>query len=77
MPGCASELRTAAAALDPDDAAALTATAEHLRQLVRKAGVPGALREAVLNAYHGIGAGIVAVRSSATAEDAAGHHSRE
>ena len=68
--GVRSELRTAAAALDPDDAAALTPTAEHLRQLVRKAGVPGACVEgAVLNAYHRLGAGIVAVRSSATAED--------
>jgi pyruvate, water dikinase len=39
---------------------------------VRKAGVPDGLRRAILDAYHGIGGGLVAVRSSATAEDTAG-----
>jgi pyruvate, water dikinase len=70
--GVRSEVRSAAGTLDPDDSAALAATAEHLHDLVRKAGVPDGLRRAVLDAYHGIGGGLVAVRSSATAEDTAG-----
>ena len=70
--GVRGEVRSAAGALDPDDSAALSATAEHLHDLVRKAGVPDGLRRAVLDAYHGIGGGLVAVRSSATAEDTAG-----
>jgi pyruvate,water dikinase len=66
------QLQSAAAELDTNDRAALAATAEHLHDLVRKAGVPDALRRAILDAYHGIGGGLVAVRSSATAEDTAG-----
>ncbi len=55
-----------------DDLAALEQSAERLRALVRKAGVPPTLREPVLAAYHQLGTDVaVAVRSSATAEDAA------
>jgi pyruvate,water dikinase len=59
-----------------------------MQQLVRKAGVPDALRQEILEAYHALGSGalgsgalgsgalgpdaVVAVRSSATAEDTAG-----
>lgn len=70
--GVRGELRSASGALDPDDANELTATAEHLRDLVGKAGVPDALRRVILEAYHAMGDGLVAVRSSATAEDTAG-----
>jgi pyruvate, water dikinase len=70
--GVRGQLQSAAAELDTNDRAALAATAEHLHDLVRKAGVPDALRRAILDAYHGIGGGLVAVRSSATAEDTAG-----
>lgn len=38
-----------------DDLAALEQSAERLRALVRKAGVPPALREPVLAAYHQLG----------------------
>jgi pyruvate,water dikinase len=56
-----------------DDPAALAASAEELRDLVRKAGVPPRVATAVLEAYHRMGDDAsVAVRSSATAEDSAG-----
>ncbi|MGV3758041.1 MAG: phosphoenolpyruvate synthase [Actinomycetota bacterium] len=56
-----------------DDPAALAASAEALRALVRKAGVPPTVATTVLEAYHRMGADVpVAVRSSATAEDTAG-----
>ena len=56
-----------------DDPAALAEAAGRLQALVRKAGVPDAVAEHVLAAYHRLGADVpVAVRSSATAEDTAG-----
>jgi pyruvate, water dikinase len=56
-----------------DDAAALAERSARLRALVRKAGVPDRLRLELLDAYHLLGADVpVAVRSSATAEDASG-----
>jgi pyruvate,water dikinase len=56
-----------------DDPAALSDAAGRLQALVRKAGVPDAVAEQVLAAYHQLGADVpVAVRSSATAEDTAG-----
>lgn len=54
-----------------DDPAILTRTAGRLQALVRSAGVPEALRTAVLDAYVRLGEPRVAVRSSATAEDTA------
>jgi pyruvate,water dikinase len=70
--GVRSELVERARALDvnnpalPDDAAGL-------QDLVRKAGMPDALRREIVAAYHDLGAGTrVAVRSSAIGEDAAG-----
>ena len=54
-----------------DDPGRLSQRAEELRALVRKAGVPQQVAAAVLEAYHRLGADVpVAVRSSATAEDA-------
>ncbi len=65
-----ADLVGTAAGLDPD---ALDALAERCRTLVRTAGLPDALRPAVLDAYAGLGDDVaVAVRSSATAEDTAG-----
>jgi pyruvate, water dikinase len=56
-----------------DDPAALSDFAGRLQALVRKAGVPDAVAEQVLAAYHELGPDVaVAVRSSATAEDTAG-----
>ncbi|HEX6425108.1 MAG TPA: phosphoenolpyruvate synthase [Acidimicrobiales bacterium] len=58
--------------LDVDDTDALARVARELQDLVRSAGMPDAVRRAVLDAYHTLGAGErVAVRSSATAEDTA------
>ena len=64
--------------VDPDDATALEAVADHLRQLVRKVGIPEGLRDEIVAAYttlsesgSGTGDAVVAVRSSATGEDSA------
>ncbi len=55
------------------DPKALADSAERLRALVYKAGVPQTLQDEVLGAYHRLGeASAVVVRSSATAEDTAG-----
>ncbi|OZM81844.1 PEP/pyruvate-binding domain-containing protein [Pseudonocardia sp. MH-G8] len=43
-----------------------------LREAFAAVGIPGALRESILEAYAGLGSGPVAVRSSATAEDLPG-----
>ena len=45
---------------------------EELHELVLKAGLPAGLRVELLDAYHRLGGGPVAVRSSATSEDTAG-----
>jgi pyruvate,water dikinase len=58
-------LRAKLAAADPSSVA-------ELQDLVVHAGVRGALRTEVLDAYDRLGGGSVAVRSSATSEDAAG-----
>ena len=56
-----------------DDPGALAEAGDRLRTLVRKAGVPGRLRDEIVAAYHHLGGDVaVAVRSSATAEDTAG-----
>jgi pyruvate,water dikinase len=64
--------RFAAASAQVEDTKALAVAAADLRDLVRRAGVPESVAEAVLAAYHQLGADVpVAVRSSATAEDTA------
>ncbi|WP_430646398.1 phosphoenolpyruvate synthase [Agromyces sp. GXS1127] len=56
-----------------DDPAALSAAAAALRDTVAAIPVPGEVRAAILDEYHRLGDGIaVAVRSSATSEDAEG-----
>jgi pyruvate,water dikinase len=73
--GVRDELRAvfADACAHAGDADVLSAAADRLRGLVRKAGVPPSLAEQVLSAYHRLGPDAsVAVRSSATAEDTAG-----
>ena len=55
------------------DPAALAESAENLQAMVRSAGVPSSLAGEVLAAYRRLGDNVgVAVRSSATSEDAAG-----
>jgi pyruvate,water dikinase len=73
--GVRDELRAvfAQACETADDPAALAETAERLKALVAKAGVPASLQAEALAASHRLGADVpVAVRSSATAEDTAG-----
>ncbi|MDQ3885751.1 MAG: phosphoenolpyruvate synthase [Actinomycetota bacterium] len=73
--GVREELRTAldAALAAAGRPAELTSACDRLQGLVRKAGVPHQVRDAVLDAYHSLGPDIrVAVRSSATSEDTAG-----
>ena len=73
--GVRDDLRTrfAEACNQVDDPGALTAASDRLQELVRKAGPPPEVADAVLAAYHRLGVDVpVAVRSSATAEDTAG-----
>lgn len=71
--GARAPLIARSAKLDVSNAAELAQASEELCALVKKAGVPDALRTAVLHAYHALGTNIrVAVRSSATMEDTAG-----
>ncbi|MEZ5419805.1 MAG: PEP/pyruvate-binding domain-containing protein [Vicinamibacterales bacterium] len=70
--GIRERLRREFAAVDARDPAALTGAAEQLRHLVEDVHMPGAVRDAVLAAYHALGPHeLVAVRSSATSEDTA------
>lgn len=55
--------------LVPEDLVALQAAGAAARQLLLQAPWPPALQQAILAAYRALGAGPVAVRSSATAED--------
>jgi pyruvate,water dikinase len=70
--GVGEELRAlhAVALGQVDEPVALARTAERLRSLVRKAGVPSRLSDEVIEAYHRLGPDRpVAVRSSALGED--------
>jgi pyruvate,water dikinase len=70
--GVRDELRSLVAGLDPEDAEAVHRAAEKARALVRQTGVPSEIRVAVLDAVDRVGRDHrFAVRSSATAEDAA------
>lgn len=73
--GVREDLRAAlgAALVVADRPAELTSACDRLQELVRKAGVPEEIRDAVVDAYHSLGPDVrVAVRSSATSEDTAG-----
>jgi pyruvate,water dikinase len=70
--GARTDLRGRVDAADVDDPAALTAIATECQERVQAAGMPDAVRHAVLEAYARLGDDEhLAVRSSATAEDAA------
>jgi pyruvate,water dikinase len=70
--GVREELRAVCEDLDADDAAQIRDRAEQARHVVHEAGLPDVVRDAILDAYHRLGAGCrVAVRSSATVEDTA------
>ena len=70
--GVRAELARAASQV-PDDPVALANLSDALKEKVRRAGVPRAIRDAILEAYGDLGGSPrVAVRSSATMEDTAG-----
>jgi len=70
--GARADLRRQIDGVDVDDPAALAAIATESQERVRVAGMPDAVRQAVLEAYAQLGEQErVAVRSSATAEDTA------
>lgn len=73
--GLRERLRDILAGVDPADVAAISAASAEAQRLVHARGVPDEVRDAVRTAYRGLAAGgedvPVAVRSSATAEDAA------
>lgn len=70
--GVREQLREIVAGLDVDDPDALGGASEQLQALVRSAGLPGALRDQVVEAYRRLGDDpLVAVRSSAAGEDSA------
>ena len=70
--GVRATLHERVVGLDVDDPAELALVASELQGLVRAAGLPDEVRGPVLDAYHDLGAAeLVAVRSSATAEDTA------
>jgi pyruvate,water dikinase len=69
--GVRDQLRDRVAGVEADDAGGVEATATRLRELVEKVGMPEALGRAVVDAHQQLGSPArVAVRSSATAEDA-------
>ncbi len=67
--GLKEPLRLLLADLDCSDLAALQAAGQEARQLILAATLPPELEQAIVMAYRQLGAGAVAVRSSATAED--------
>jgi pyruvate, water dikinase len=70
----AAPIRARVAGLDPDDLAAVTAVSEQLRATIEAAALPPDIASAIARAYGRLNPGqqaAVAVRSSATTEDAA------
>jgi pyruvate,water dikinase len=55
--------------LDPHDSHQLQQTAEEIQQMILRAAIPVELVKEIKEAYRKLGSGLVAVRSSATAED--------
>ena len=66
------ELQESTAALERASEQERAPLAEQLRARIREAPIQDPLRGEILDAYHGLGAARVAVRSSATAEDLRG-----
>ena len=68
-----ARLAEVAATIEPDDPEKLRSVSDELRRAVREAELPPRIRSALLSAYRALGKDVlVAVRSSATAEDTAG-----
>jgi len=65
----ADEIRNLLEPLDPGDSKQLQLVAAEVRQVILDAAMPSELAEKIREAYIKMGRGLVAVRSSATAED--------
>jgi pyruvate,water dikinase len=63
------QIRQKLKGLNPHDSKQLQQTAEEIQQIILKSNVPRGIAKEVREAYHQMGGGLVAVRSSATAED--------
>ena len=63
------KIRNLLNSLDPDDSKQLQQTADDVKQLILNAAMPLELANEIQQAYIKMGRGLVAVRSSATAED--------
>jgi pyruvate,water dikinase len=71
--GARPRLTKLVASASPDDAASLARVSEELRNIVKGAGIPNELSQAIVTAYRSLGKNArVAVRSSATSEDTGG-----
>ena len=55
--------------LDPEDSKKLNQVADAIQKAIRSHPLPKKLEQEIIKAYHELGKGLVAVRSSATAED--------
>jgi len=65
----ADQIGSLLASLDPDDSEKLQEVASKVKDLINGAEMPKQIAEEIARAYRQMGGGLVAVRSSATAED--------
>jgi len=72
MDGLQERIVDLIATLDSDDPASVARVSQDIRQALQSASIPEQISEDVIKAYHQLGNGAVAVRSSATAEDLPG-----
>jgi pyruvate,water dikinase len=69
--GLSATVQEALSTVAPDDISWARAASEHIQRVVTQATMPADVSSAIENAYDQLGSGLVAVRSSATAEDLA------
>jgi pyruvate,water dikinase len=67
--GVAEKVLDLLSSLDPADSRKLQETAEQAKQAILSVPIPANVEQAIRRAYRRLGGGLVAVRSSATAED--------
>ncbi len=65
----ADEIRSLLSPLDPDDSSKLQEIASNIKRSINAAEMPQEIADEIAQAYQKLGGGLVAVRSSATAED--------
>ena len=63
------EIRSLLSSLDPDDSSKLQEIASNIKASINAAEMPQEIADEIAQAYQKLGGGLVAVRSSATAED--------